>query len=208
MVHASTRERREQEAQTRRWFWLIQIQAHVISGLGMVLLIIGSIRLAKETDSKRISTDETLRKVGAIVLLALWAALVVYALFIARLNRRNAGRGDSINHLMPLLGCIIASTPFMAVRCIYSVLYVFDSASTTLNPSTGALWVKVIFFVLAPLAAVVCLCAGGWASRDMKRSAFVFRGDSTRSGLYEAVPGGTQLTAVGVKASTHPSEDA
>lgn len=197
LVHASCRGRKEQEAQTRRWLWLIQIQAHVISGLGMVLLIIGSIRLAEDTDSKSIKTAQTLRKVGAIVLLALWAALALYALFLARLNRRNASRGDTINCLAPLIGCIIASTPFIAVRCIYSVIYVFDSSSTTLNPLTGALWVKVIFVVLAPLAAVVCLCAGGWVSRYIKKAA-----------LYDAVPGGVQLTTVGHKASGHISENA
>lgn len=153
---------------TKRWLWIGQFQIHGISILGMVLSIVGNIKLATSRNTlttTEIDNDEKLRSAGSALLLVLWAILAQYALyllFIARQVRMSSsGRID----IQPMVGWILVAMPFAGLRCIASVLYTFDHKDSELNPITGALWVKVVLVVLASLGAVISMCISGWVSR-------------------------------------------
>lgn len=163
LVNATSDQQRERKI--RRWLWFVQLQVHGVSILGVVLVIVGTIKLVDGPSD--VTTDQGLRKGGAIILLILWAFLAHYAIFLVFLQRRAGYTGSNSPALKVLIGCILAAAPFIAVRCVYAALYVFDDTSAALNPVTGDLWIKVVFIVLSPLVAVGVLCAGGWISRGL-----------------------------------------
>ena len=171
LLHA-TAQSYHQEKRTKRWLWFIQLQVHTVCWAGMALIIAGSVKLAGSSNA--LTTSErnsalTLRKVGMVLLLLLLASLAVYAVFLTTLSRRAASvpRGFT-----PLLGGLLTSIPFLAIRDVFAAVSVFDPNNNNLNSVTGALWVKVIFIVLAPMIAVLLWCLGGWMSRNIARQIF------------------------------------
>jgi hypothetical protein len=159
-----------QARKTKRWLWFAQLQFHAIAILGMVLVIIGSINLVSSTTpltAAQTNRNDKLRSAGALILLLFWAVLGQYSLYVMHLARRIRPTSIGSVAVGQLTRCIILAVPFVGLRCIYSVLYTFKHTESTLNPFTGALWVKVVFVVLAPLGAVLGMSVGGWLSREL-----------------------------------------
>ena len=79
--------------------------------------------------------------------------------------------------------------PFLGLRCVYSVLYTFDHKDAKLNPITGALWIKVVFVVLAPLGAVIGMSIAGWLSREVAAAASFDQWGGSENGAGKEVGG-------------------
>lgn len=175
---------------TKRWLWVMQIQIHGTSILGIVLAIVGTLNLdsAQTTLTPgEINNDDKLRSAGAVILLVLWVLLLQYAFYLGHVARNvRISSAGKIDYQQMVLWTLFAM-PYAGLRCISTVLYTFDHKDTNLNPITGALWVKVVFVVLATLGAVVSLCISGWVSRNIPRSPTITQHGSSNDIQYEAV---------------------
>lgn len=160
----------QQAAKVKRWLWVAQFHIHTVAILGMVLVIIGSIDLVASKEpltTSEVNHGDKLRSVGAALLLVLWVALSQYALYLFYVARKTPTSSSGSVAVSRLVSGIVAAIPFLGLRSIYSLLYTLDHKDSKLNPITGALWVKVVFVVLAPLGAVIGMSIGGWLSRDV-----------------------------------------
>lgn len=174
----------------KRWLWFVQIQIHGVSVLGMVLAIIGSVKLISSGETlttTEVNNAEKLRSAGAVLLLVTCACLGQYALYLFHLARNiNAGLSGS-NVLEQMAYWVFMAMPFAGLRCVFTVIYTFDRHDSELNPMTGALWVKVVFVVLASLGAVIGMCMSGWLGQEVSRKPFATKHASSDDIRYESV---------------------
>lgn len=175
---------------TKRWLWFVQIQIHGVSVLGMILAIIGSIKLVPSEETlttTEVNNDEKLRSAGAILLLITWAFMGQYALYLFHLARNTCMGFSGSMMLLQMVRGILIAMPFAGLRCIFTVLYTFDHNGSELNPMTGALWVKVVFAVLATLGAIVGMCISGWLGRGVSTKSLATDCGSSDNIRYERV---------------------
>lgn len=175
---------------TKRWLWIAQFQIHGVSIVGMVLAIIGSVKLLASTTpltAAETNNAEKLRSAGAVILLLLWVSLAQYALYLQYIARNLHVSSSRSIDFQQMLRWIMIATPFAGLRCIGTILYTFDHKDSDLNPVTGALWVKVVFVFLATLGAVAGMCVSGWVSRVISSKPAMRVHGSTDKIQYETV---------------------
>ena len=155
-------------AHTRiRRTWIAQLQFHTVTVVGMVLLIIGSLHLNSATNVSEVKSASTLRKVGAVLLLIVWAGLFNYAGVLLFWIRQ---KGSSLSHeVFDLTRWSMFASILVGVKVIYVMVYVFDPEDKAINPYDGSFAVKVVLTVVIGLAAVIILTIGGWETRDIAK---------------------------------------
>lgn len=151
--------------------WFAQLHFHTVTMVGMILIIIGSLHLASATSTSEANSANTLRKVGAVLILLVWIGLFHYAGALLFWIRQKTA---TLSHeLLDLTRWTIFASVLVGVKVIYVMVYVFDPEDRAINPYDVSFAVKVVLTVVVGLAAVVILTIGGWETRDVtKRVAY------------------------------------
>jgi hypothetical protein len=167
----------EARARIRRT-WIAQLHFHTVTMVGMILLIIGGIHLDSATSVSEVKSANTLRKVGAILILIVWVGLLHYGGALLLWIRQ---KGSSLSHeVLDLTRWSMFASILVGVKVIYVMVYVFDPEDKAINPYDGSFAVKVVLTVVIGLAAVIVLTAGGWDTRDIA-TRVVYRHVATNS---------------------------
>lgn len=155
-------------ARTRiRRTWIAQLQFHTVTMVGMILLIIGNIHLGSATNTSEVNSANTLRKVGAVLILIIWVGLFHYAGAMLFWIRQKA---STLSHeVLDLTRWSMFASILVGVKVIYVMVYVFDPEDKAINPYDGSFAVKVVLTVVIGLAAVLILTIGGWETRAITK---------------------------------------
>jgi len=140
---------------------------HLLTTVGIVLSAYGGAHLSQPESAKNNHTkDNTIRKVGPLLLFLTAMLLIVYAFNTYR--RLKALPSSLLNHnAIRLLYFTMLALPFTAIRATYGIVYSFDHSSTV-NPVTGAFAVKLVLIFLVQLLAVLALVIGGIMTRNIR----------------------------------------
>ena len=140
---------------------------HLLTTLGIVLSAYGGAHLGQPESAKNNhAKDNTIRKVGSLLLFLTAMLLIAYAFNIYR--RLKALPSSLLNrNAIHLLYFAMLALPFTAVRATYGIVYSFDHSSTV-NPVTGVFAVKLVLIFLVQLLAVLALVIGGIMTRNIR----------------------------------------
>ena len=146
-------------------------------GGGVALNAIGGSKLAQpETAKNSHGTDNTLRRVGSIMLCVSAVLLALFAMHIYRGFKSSSIPRAQLNHnaIHLLYFVVLGALPFTVIRAAYSVVYAFDT-SRRINPVTGVFAVKFVLIFLVQLLAVLALVTGGIATRNIRLEDSIIR---------------------------------
>jgi hypothetical protein len=150
--------------------WAFQLLLHMVTIAAIVLIAIGTADLSDDVGTSKYHKDLTHRKVGSVLLLLAFLAILAHAAWVF-LNYR------SVRNTLAkkLLYSTIPALPVIFARLIYTLVYSFASPNShtfrALSPATASVAIRVIFIFLLPLLAVLSLIVGGIVSRQLPRSA-------------------------------------
>jgi flagellar basal body-associated protein FliL len=140
---------------------------HLLTTIGIVLSAYGGAHLGQPESAKNNhAKDNTIRKVGSLLLVLTAMLLIAYAFYTYR--RLKALSNSRLNHnAIHLLYFAMLALPFAVIRATYGVVYSFDHSSTV-NPVTGVFAVKLVLIFLVQLLAVIALAIGGIMTRNIR----------------------------------------
>jgi hypothetical protein len=140
---------------------------HLLTTLGIVLSAYGGAHLSQPESAKNSHTkDNTIRKVGSLLLFLTAMLLIAYAFHTYR--RLKALSSSRLNpNAIHLLYFAMLALPFAVIRATYGIVYSFDHSSTV-NPVTGVFAVKFVLIFLVQLLAVLALVIGGVMTRNIR----------------------------------------
>jgi hypothetical protein len=124
---------------------------HIPAMVAVVLCIVGATQVHEAADIP----NQTTVKAG-IVIFAVVFVLVAGFSVLAWVAKINTGEGEGL-----LIGAVLLTVPFLAVRLLYSLLSVFDSGSSTFNLSHGSQTAALCMAVLEEMLVVAILVAAG-----------------------------------------------
>ncbi|KAK8078774.1 integral membrane protein [Apiospora phragmitis] len=147
--------------------WLLVLVFHAIVTPGVALLATGASGLLQPNAT---SKDLVLVNVGIALLVAAWLVLCICAALSLRpSSRQKKKEGKVMDIATPttahgygtklLLG-VAAALPFIGIRVLYS-LVALTTRLPYLNPSTGALSIRVVIVFLPELIACIVLIVAG-----------------------------------------------
>ena len=111
----------------KKYLWLAQLQIHLVSSVGVVLAVIGGIKLAdnaKSLTASQVHNGETLRKVGSVLICLVWLALLHYIVWLVYVVRRTS---TGNNLVLSLASWTLIATLFVGFRAVYTVVYCLDT---------------------------------------------------------------------------------
>lgn len=148
---------------------------HLILIAGLALAVAGGVMISPDNGASEISTGDTLRKVGSILLLVGWLILLgINALLMGRL--RYVWHGDR-----PLVFFSLAAEPFLAVRVAYFVALSFSTTSSkTFNVFDPNIWVQAFMQVTMEFIAFILFVTAGIITPGIKNTPTDTRDSSTR----------------------------
>ncbi|KAK8030175.1 hypothetical protein PG993_011466 [Apiospora rasikravindrae] len=159
--------------------WLLDLAFHAIVAPGVALLAAGASGLQRANTATSSKTDLVLVSVGIALLAAAWVGLWIWtafsflpsSVFLGRRQPRknamidNAGAAATVHgDGTKLLWGVAAALPFIGVRVLCSLVALMTRRAY-LNPSTGALSIRVVVVFLPELVACPVLIAAGVATR-------------------------------------------
>ncbi|KAI4245779.1 MAG: hypothetical protein L6R40_002307 [Gallowayella cf. fulva] len=132
--------------------------ARLLLLVALILAAVGNVKLYGSDQSEH-SQGETLARAGTIIILGLFLGLVVITAALAahtflRQSRVKVGERR-------ILSAVVASTPFIAVRLIYSLLRYFDTSSSIFTLRGGNIFVRAFMSVLEEWITVILYLAAG-----------------------------------------------
>ena len=140
---------------------------HLIVTIGIALSAYGGAHLSQPESAKNNhAKDNTLRKIGSLLLFLTAMLLIAYAFNTYR--RLKAVPRSLLNHnAIRLMYSAMLALPFTAIRATYGIVYSFDY-SPKVNPVTGVFAVKLVLIFLVQLLAVFALVIGGIMTRNIR----------------------------------------
>jgi hypothetical protein len=140
---------------------------HLLTTIGIVLSAYGGAHLSQPESAKNSHIkDNTIRKVGSLLLFLTAMLLIAYAFHTYR--RLKALSSSRLNpNAIHLLYFAMLALPFAVIRATYGIVYSFDHSSTV-NPVTGVFAVKLVLIFLVQLLAVIALVIGGIMTRKIR----------------------------------------
>ncbi|KAE9380391.1 hypothetical protein N431DRAFT_522467 [Stipitochalara longipes BDJ] len=147
---------------SREWPLVAIFHLIVITGLG----IVASGASAFSGVNVKPSTL-TLLKVGIIILLLSWVILCVWSLLSMLPSQQTV---DAPGHVggTKLLYAVLFSLPFAGIRMVYSVISIL-APSKSLNPTTGAIGLRIGLSFIPELIAILALTYVGLATHKLRR---------------------------------------
>ncbi|KAI8626241.1 hypothetical protein F5Y19DRAFT_230362 [Xylariaceae sp. FL1651] len=147
---------------------------HQLVAVAIALVADGASTLStavKTADADAISKNQTLVKVGEILLLVAWVALAVFTVFTAAhvYGGRTKKAGDFAGG-RTLIFAVALALPFLGIRLLASLVYFFTN-DPALNPVTGSLGLRVGLEVVEELIIALVYIVAGLRTRNIGKTA-------------------------------------
>ncbi|KAI3325439.1 hypothetical protein HD806DRAFT_447913 [Xylariaceae sp. AK1471] len=147
---------------------------HQLVAAAIALVAAGASNLSDITENHNsqpdaISKNQTLVKVGEVLLLLAWLAVTVLAGFTAaRVYNGRSKAGDFLIGGRTLVCAVALAMPFLGIRLLTSLVYFFTD-DPVLNPVTGSVGLKVGLEIIEELVVSLVYIVAGLKTRNIGR---------------------------------------
>jgi cytochrome b561 len=145
----------------------------VLIATAIALVATGASSASKVTssDPDALSKNQTLVKVGEVLLLLAWLAIAVLALFTAaRTYHGRTKRRDAVSSGRTLLYAVVLAIPFLGIRLLTGLVYFF-TGDPVLNPVAGSVGLRVGLEVVEEIIITLVYVVAGFTTRNISKGA-------------------------------------
>ncbi|KAI0157249.1 hypothetical protein GGR57DRAFT_60972 [Xylariaceae sp. FL1272] len=148
---------------------IVVVFIHQVVAVAIALVAVGASSLGNPDKASEMSKNQTLIKVGEILLLLSWLAVAIWSGFTATIAFRGGFTSIDLSGGKILIFAVAIAMPFLGIRLFASLVYFFANTKS-LNPVTGSLGLKVGLVVFEELLISVLYLGAGLVTRNIGKN--------------------------------------
>lgn len=150
--------------------WIIAIHIHAAVAVGVILGIVGGIKLFSASTEAEKNTDKGLLIAGSFITLATVTFMLLWASYLVTKLRRTAELAQSrpLHSALTLTYGVIVALTILLARVIYGLVFAF-TLKPSLSPYRGSFAIKLVFITLIQLLSALSLLFVGLQTSNIKR---------------------------------------